>query len=123
MLDAVRRGAVVLSMGPDDTFITLTADGVGVGDELEAAPGRDDVELLITIRGAQGDRVSLWSNHGLEQEWTVEGGERNLVCRMPADRLFYRVEARRYLLEWDLEVMTCLTNPVYIAQGTVGESV
>ncbi|WP_339820215.1 CehA/McbA family metallohydrolase [Paenibacillus sp. FSL R7-0216] len=123
VLDAVRRGAVVLSMGPDDAFITLTADGVGVGDELEAAPGRDDVELLITIRGAQGDRVSLWSNHGLEQEWTVEGGERNLVCRMPADRLFYRVEARRYLLEWDLEVMTCLTNPVYIAQGTVGESV
>ncbi|MBW4840764.1 MAG: CehA/McbA family metallohydrolase, partial [Paenibacillaceae bacterium] len=122
VLDAVRRGAVVLSMGPDDTFITLTADGAGVGDELEAAVGRDDVELLITIRSAQGDRVSLWSDHGLEQEWTVEQGKQELVCRMPADRLFYRVEARRYLPDWELDVMTCLTNPVYIAQGILGVS-
>lgn len=123
VLDAVRRGAVVLSMGPDDTFITLTVDGAGVGEELKAAAGRDDVELLITIRGAQGDRVSLWSDHGLEQEWTVEEGERELVCRMPADRWFYRVEARRYLPDWEIEVMTCLTNPVYIAQGIAGESI
>ncbi|WP_178024483.1 CehA/McbA family metallohydrolase [uncultured Paenibacillus sp.] len=119
VLEAVRRGAVVLSMGPDDTFITLAADGVGVGEELKPA-GRDDVELAMTIRGAQGDRVGLWSDRGLEREWTMEEGERELVCRMPADRLFYRVEARRYLPEWDLEVMTCLTNPVYIAQGDVG---
>jgi hypothetical protein len=116
VLDAVKRGAVVLTMGPDDTFLTLTVDGVGVGEELEVADGREEVELVITIRGAQGDRVSLWSNHGLEQEWIVEEEERELVCRMPADRWFYRVQARRFLPDWKHEVMTCLTNPVYLAQ-------
>ncbi|MDU2242928.1 MAG: CehA/McbA family metallohydrolase [Paenibacillus sp.] len=118
VLEAVRRGAVVLSMGPEDTFITLEADEAGVGEELKVA-GRDDIELTMTILGAQGDRVGLWSDRGLEREWTMEEGERELVCRMPADRLFYRVEARRYLPEWDVEVMTCLTNPVYIAQAVL----
>ncbi|MGG6313792.1 CehA/McbA family metallohydrolase [Paenibacillus macerans] len=119
VLDAVRRGAVVLSMLPDDTFITLTAGEAGIGEELEVAAGQDGVELAIAVRGAQGDRVDLWSDRGLEREWLVQS-EQEIVCRMPADRLFYRLEARRYLPEWEREVMTCLTNPVYLSRKPPG---
>ncbi|AJY73488.1 PHP domain-containing protein [Paenibacillus beijingensis] len=120
VLTAVRTGRVVLSCDPDDTFITLASGSSRIGDEIEM-DGLEHIELTLEVHRANNDRVSLWSDCGLEQEWIVDGNA-ELTCAAAADRLFYRVEARRYIPEMDKTIMTCLTNPIYLrGSGKAGE--
>ncbi|WP_274653630.1 CehA/McbA family metallohydrolase [Paenibacillus humicola] len=45
---------------------------------------------------------------------TGPGGSARLIFAGSADRLFYRLEARRFVPDTDVSVMTCLTNPIFI---------
>lgn len=114
VLEGIRCGAVVLSHRPDDIFMTLSAGDQGVGQEVEIGE-REEVELLIMVRGARQDCVTLWSDHGPEMYWMVEQANKWMI-HVPADRLFYRLEARRSLPEQGQVVMTCLTNPLYLVR-------
>lgn len=129
ILAAIRRGAVVLSHDPNETFIDLSIGSARPGGEVQVS-GLASVKLEIRVSHARGDKLSLWSDRGVEQEWTI-GQEDRLTLEMPADRLFYRLEARRELSESELSelklaeptlseskmtVMTCLTNPIYLSR-------
>lgn len=149
ILAAIRRGAVVLSHDPNETFIDLRVGETCPGGEIDVA-GRTAVKLEISVTRAQTDKLSLWSDRGLEREWRAgegrpvdgkgnedeEHGEykehvEQFTLEMPADRLFYRLEARRELSAAELSelkqiipelsestmtIMTCLTNPIYLSR-------
>ncbi|MBB6671342.1 CehA/McbA family metallohydrolase [Cohnella nanjingensis] len=115
ILDAVRAGRVVLSFAPDETFVDLAIGEAGIGDT-RSDDGQTETALSVTVTGAAGDTVRVWSDRGLEREWTVER-EGEFVFRVPTDRLFYRAEAYRYLPEWEREILSCLTNPIYMQGG------
>jgi hypothetical protein len=115
ILKGMRNGHVVLSFDPDETFIDLAIGQTGIGDEWIVIAGQEDLELKVEVSRAKGDRILLWSDKGVEQEWTVEGdGEYKFA--VSADRLFYRAESYRFLQDWDLTIVTCLTNPIYLRQ-------
>lgn len=114
VLEGVRCGAVVLSQGPEDTFMTLSAGDRGIGQEIEVDV-EEELELNILVRCARQDGIALWSDRGLEKQWRVEQTG-NWTIQVPADRLFYRLEARRNLPGCDQKVMTCLTNPLYLVR-------
>ncbi|MCC3376516.1 CehA/McbA family metallohydrolase [Cohnella sp. REN36] len=112
ILDAIRQGRVVLSFATDETFIELTAGEAGIGDTLKTGE-EAETELGVTVRGAAGDVVRVWSDRGLEAEWTAEREDARIL-RLPADRLFYRAESYRYLPKWGRTILSCLTNPIYL---------
>jgi hypothetical protein len=115
ILAGIRRGHVVLSFDPDETFIDLAIDNAGIGDVRIVADGQEELELKVEVSRAKGDRIALWSDKGVEQEWVVEGnGEYKFA--VPTDRLFYRAESYRYLQDYDVSVATCITNPIYVRQ-------
>ncbi|SFD80098.1 hypothetical protein SAMN05216378_1483 [Paenibacillus catalpae] len=171
VLDSIRRGRVVLSFDPDETFLNLTSGAYGVGDQMPRAEidGTGAIPLVIDVEGARGDHVTLWSDRGIEAAWHIaasaevpakaweadvsDGGwvvQREIAAlrelgapamtaaaamgtsavHVPAaeapdgrvrlrfegkaDRLFYRLEARRDGASTAQSVMTCLTNPLYI---------
>ncbi|TJY43313.1 phosphoesterase [Cohnella pontilimi] len=114
ILDGLRRGRVILSCDSDDTFIDLAAGGAGIGDML-TVPETQHLELTMKVRHANGDRVLLWSDRGVEREWTAEG-DVDYVFQVAADRKFYRAESYRFIPEWKQEFMTCLTNPIYLCK-------
>jgi len=112
ILRAIRDGRVVLSFAPNETFIDLSLENWGVGETAHAG-GRGELTLAVSVSGASGDRVELWSDRGLEREWDVDRqGEFTML--VPADRLFYRIEAKRFLPEWNRTITSCLTNPIYL---------
>ncbi|QUL55321.1 PHP domain-containing protein [Paenibacillus tritici] len=112
ILRGIRAGHVVLSSGTCGTFIGLSIGEAGVGDTV-IVDSRQEYELVVQVAGAAGDLVQLWSDRGIEQEWSVEsGGEYTLPVL--TDRLFYRAEAIRHLTEMNITVTVCLTNPVYL---------
>ncbi|ANS74813.1 hypothetical protein AWM70_09585 [Paenibacillus yonginensis] len=112
IIEGIRRGAVVISMEANETFMDFRAGQTRVGGTVTAVEG-EEVTFEIQIRGAVQDRIGLWSDRGLEQEWNVEH-KQDIVLNLPGDRLFYRLEARRFLPEHNIEVMSCLTNPIYL---------
>ncbi|WP_438351183.1 CehA/McbA family metallohydrolase [Paenibacillus sp. FA6] len=124
ILRAIRQGRVVLSFNTDETFIDLSIDlsigKAGVGDTV-IVDEEKEYELAVRITGAAGDKVQLWSDQGLEQEWIV-ANEGIYFFPVEADRLFYRVESNRHLADLDLTITSCLTNPIYIHRLTVGAS-
>jgi len=115
ILRGIRAGRVVLSFDVNETFIDLSIGGTGVGDTVNV-DGQQRFELAVNVMGAAGDRVQLWSDRGVEQEWVVEN-EGEYSFPVPADRLFYRAEASRYLAEWNLTITSCLTNPIYLRKS------
>ncbi|MBB6731720.1 CehA/McbA family metallohydrolase [Cohnella zeiphila] len=112
IMQAIRGGRVVLSFAPNETFIDLSLEGIGVGETANVRD-RDEWELTVSVSGAKGDRVQLWSDRGIEREWDVEE-QGEFTMRVPAGRLFYRAEAKRFLPEWDRTITACLTNPIYL---------
>jgi len=116
LLDGMRQGRVVLSFDPQETFITLSSGELGIGDSLTPASREASVPLRIEAAALKGDRISLWSDQGVEAEWTADNEQAVYVFEGAPDRLFYRVEARRYIEDNDRMIMTCLTNPLYIAR-------
>ncbi|QHW31988.1 CehA/McbA family metallohydrolase [Paenibacillus rhizovicinus] len=185
LLDGIRRGRVVLSFDPDETCMNLVSGEYGVGDIIPAEEAVSGVPLKIDVCGAKGDRISLWSDRGIEAVWDIGGadsGERRewerfaaedgewavqreiaaiLAIEAEADaadacggqgradgtsaaaaaaapapqtadasngrarisfqgaanRLFYRLEARRHADGLNVSVMTCMTNPIYIGRA------
>ncbi|MBW7460182.1 hypothetical protein K0U00_39580, partial [Paenibacillus sepulcri] len=118
LLNGIRKGRVVLSADPDDSFITLSSGMQGIGDTIAPVSPAAVVPLLIEASKLQGgDRISLWSDRGVEAEWTTDDEEAVFAFDGSADRLFYRVESRRYIKEMERTVMTCLTNPIYIGRS------
>jgi hypothetical protein len=116
VMEGIRSGHVVLSMDTQETFIDMWAGEVRVGGTVIMNPEQEaGAKLEIRVTQARHDKVSLWSDRGCEQEWDVEG-EMETTIELAGDRLFYRVEARRYLTEHNREVMTCLTNPIYVVR-------
>ncbi|MBJ9987800.1 CehA/McbA family metallohydrolase [Paenibacillus sp. S28] len=116
ILEGIRRGNVVLTLDPDSTFIDFQIHGACAGDQVLRNSEHGTVVLEAVIRRAQGDQISLWSDRGLERQWTAANDELTLTCELPQDRLFYRMEARRDMGELGAQVMTCLTNPVYFIE-------
>ncbi|MRN53904.1 CehA/McbA family metallohydrolase [Paenibacillus monticola] len=112
ILRGIRAGHVVLSFNTNETFIDLSIGEAGVGDTV-IVDQQQRFELAVKVIGAAGDRVQLWSDRGVEQEWVVET-EGEYAFPVLADRLFYRAEASRYLAEWNMTITSCLTNPVYL---------
>ncbi|MFC5651280.1 hypothetical protein ACFPYJ_19640 [Paenibacillus solisilvae] len=53
---------------------------------------------------------------------TAAGSNTQLHFEGSADRLFYRVEARRAVSGLGFAIMTCMTNPIYIASDNPAES-
>lgn len=115
ILQAIRDGRVVLSFGVNETFIDLSLGSAGIGETVNVR-GESDLQLTVNVRGAAGDRIELWSDRGIEQEWDVEE-EGEFTMRVQADRLFYRAEAKRFLPQWNRTITSCLTNPIYIGHG------
>lgn len=113
ILDGLRRGRVVLSCDPEGTFIDLAIGSAGIGDAL-TVPKEEPLELTVEVRRADGDRVVLWSDRGVEREWTVDGSGGVYWFQVSADRRFYRAESYRAWSDWNVELATCLTNPIYL---------
>ncbi|RED51178.1 CehA/McbA family metallohydrolase [Cohnella lupini] len=116
ILAGMRRGRVVLSSGPEETFVDLAIDKAGVGDEWIVAGGQEELELKVEVSRAKGDRLILWSDQGVEREWKAEGND-EFKFTLPSDRLFYRVESYRYSQDYEMEIATCLTNPIYLRRA------
>lgn len=51
------------------------------------------------------------------QQLGAENGRVRISFQGAADRLFYRLEARRYVEGLNVSVMTCLTNPIYLGEA------
>ncbi|MFC5651281.1 CehA/McbA family metallohydrolase [Paenibacillus solisilvae] len=67
LLAGIRKGRVVLSFDPDESFVTLASGEYQIGDTIlkDGAPGTA-VPLLIDVQGARGDLLTLWSDRGVE---------------------------------------------------------
>ncbi len=117
ILRAIRQGRVVLSFNTDETFIDLSIGEAGVGDTA-IVDEQKEYELTVKISGAAKDNVQLWSDRGLEREWTVDN-EGAFSFLVSSDRMFYRVEASRHLAEIDMTITSCLTNPIYLQRVQV----
>lgn len=113
VLQGLRSGHVILSQDVDFTVLFLSSGNAQVGDFLEIAD--DSISMTLKVVQAREDRVTIWSDQGIEATWTVSG-DAEIHFIGTSDRIFYRAESKRYLLEMDMEIMTCLTNPLYVGK-------
>ena len=111
VLAALRRGHVALSVAPEGPLIDLRC-GVYMQGDLVPVGGPEQLDLTAAVRS--GDRLRLYSEHGLEQEEVLEAGEARRTFARDGRR-FWRAELWRWFEEVRYELPAALSNPVYFA--------
>jgi hypothetical protein len=91
--DAIKQHKVIATYGP---FVRMTVEGADIGSDVTMS---GEVEIDIEVEAPSWvavDRVELYENGVLVQDWTVDGGTSNLrfserVTRTPAVDAWYVV--------------------------------
>jgi predicted metal-dependent phosphoesterase TrpH len=117
ILDAIRRGRVVLSSGPLLTFRARGSDGIDVdlpGDQL---PADGTLDLTVDIARLE-EPATLWyvTSGSIVALGALEAGDAHVVREGLAAQRWWRLELRQgSAANGDVLV---LTNPVYLAAGS-----
>ncbi len=119
ILRGVRAGRLWIAESAGvDLSMAARADGrtAGIGERLPVAAD-EPVLVRLEVRGAPGNLVRLYTDHGqvLERRLAEEGPDVVTWTTTPRDSAFVRAEVRRWApAPATFEAMVALTNPVFL---------